>query len=346
MDVRLSTEQQALEDAAAQVIDRLAPETVGVLDDAERRAKLDAAVAASGWRELRTADDDGAPWASGVEVGIIAEQLGRGVADAAFLGPVLAADLRRRAGAPAATTPETIALTAGLGTLAVANLAGTPDGAVGFDTAGTEAALLVRPAEGGWELVSASIHSGAPATDLTRSIAAIPTGSAVEPVGATQDLTDRDLTSWLALGLAATSADLVGTMAGAVELATDYAKERSQYGTAIGSFQAVQHMLADAFTWTEGSRSIARYATWAADALKPSEAITAAATAKAYSARAARKAIEASIQVHGGIGNTWECLAHVQLRRALLSTELFGGIDASLAMVLADRGIGAVDGLR
>ena len=121
MDVRLSSEQRALRDAAAQVVDRLGPRAVGRLDDAERVAKLDAAVAASGWRELRTATDDGTPWASGVEVAIVAEQLGRGLADAAFLGPTLAADLRRRAGAPPAAAAETVVLDAGLAAMAVAD---------------------------------------------------------------------------------------------------------------------------------------------------------------------------------------------------------------------------------
>jgi alkylation response protein AidB-like acyl-CoA dehydrogenase len=68
--------------------------------------------------------------------------------------------------------------------------------------------------------------------------------------------------------------------------------------------------------------------------------------AKAYCARAARSVCETSIQVHGGIGNTWECLAHVFLRRALFSTELFGGIGSNLERVLAARGIGGENGLR
>jgi alkylation response protein AidB-like acyl-CoA dehydrogenase len=55
---------------------------------------------------------------------------------------------------------------------------------------------------------------------------------------------------------------------------------------------------------------------------------------------------ETAIQVHGGIGNTWECLAHVHLRRALLSSELLGGVGVSLDRVLAHHGIGDVDGLR
>jgi alkylation response protein AidB-like acyl-CoA dehydrogenase len=141
-----------------------------------------------------------------------------------------------------------------------------------------------------------------------------------------------------ALGLALTCADLVGVMTGAVRLATDYARDRRQYGVAIGSFQAVQHLLADAIVAAEGSRSLALHAAWAVDALPPAEALAAAAAAKAYCARAARTVCETAIQVHGGIGNTWECLAHVFLRRALLSADLFGGVGPNLARVL-DRAL-------
>ena len=130
---------------------------------------------------------------------------------------------------------------------------------------------------------------------------------------------------WQSLGLAAACADLVGTMRGALALATEYARERKQYGATIGSFQAVQHLLADAHVATEGSRSIALHAAWAVDALPADDALAACSAAKAYCARAARSVCETSIQVHGGIGNTWECLAHVFLRRALFSTDVLGG---------------------
>jgi len=77
MDVRLSDEQVALRDAAAQVARRLGPETVPQLDDVDRRARLDEAVEASGWRELRVPEASGEPLASGVEVCLIAEELAR-----------------------------------------------------------------------------------------------------------------------------------------------------------------------------------------------------------------------------------------------------------------------------
>lgn len=221
MDVRYSAEQLALRDAAQKLAADLGPRTVADLDDTARIAKLEAAVAATGWRDL-LAD------ASAVEAAIVAEVFGQYVIDV--------------------------------------------------------------------------------------------------PLIDTDDL---------ATGLALTSAELVGVMQGAITLATDYAKDRKQYGTAIGSFQSVQHMLADAFVWMEGARSVALHAAWAVDALPSDEAIAAGALAKAYCSRSARDVCEIAIQVHGGIGNTWECMAHVFLRRALAATEAHGGVGVNLERVLA-----------
>ena len=343
MDVRLSPEQVAVRDSAAQVVDRLGPATVAQLDDAERAGKLDAAVTAAGWRELRTPSDEGEPWASAVEVAVIAEELGRGLADTAFVGPTLAADLRRRVGAPAATAGETVALGRDLSCLAR-----TDDGdATAVDAQGATSALLLLGDVGDSRLGVVSLGAAAASADLTRSVARCredEQATAVE--GQTRPLDAADLARWQSLGLVVACADLVGTMRGALALATEYAKERKQYGATIGSFQAVQHLLADAHVATEGSRSIALHAAWAVDALSADEALAACSAAKAYCARAARSVCETSIQVHGGIGNTWECLAHVFLRRALFSTEVLGGIGPNLDRVLAARGIGGGDGLR
>jgi len=128
---------------------------------------------------------------------------------------------------------------------------------------------------------------------------------------------------WLALALVTTSADLVGIARGAHAVACDYAKIREQYGKTIGSYQAVAHLLAESLALIEGSVSVLRHAAWAVDELPPAEAIRAAQVAKVYCARATRTVCETAVQVHGGIGNTWECLIHVYLRRALTSTELW-----------------------
>jgi alkylation response protein AidB-like acyl-CoA dehydrogenase len=347
VDVRLSAEQRALRDSAAHLLDRLGPGTVRGLDDAERAAKLDAAVAATGWRDLRTADADGRPWATAVEVALVAEEMGRALADTALLGPTLAADLRRRAGAPPATTTETVLLTPDLGALATVDPT-TPDpprAPVALDARGATEALAGIATATGARLAVVPVGDVATTTDPTRPVGR-PVGPATSLDGA--PLGDDDLAAWTALGLAVTCADLVGTTAGAVALAVAHAGARNQYGRPIGSFQAVQHLLADAHVAVEGARSVALHAAWAVDALPPADALAAAATAKAYCGRAARTACETAIQVHGGIGNTWECAAHVHLRRALLATDVLGGVDASLDRVLAHHGIGreGSDGLR
>ncbi len=348
MDVRLAPEQQALRDAAARVVDRLGPQSVRDLDDTRRARQLDAAVSESGWRELRSAVDDG-PLASGVEVALVAEELGRGLADAPYLGPVLAAELRRLAGAPAAPDLETVVLDAELASLAAVTAdgpAGGPLPGVAVDAAGSSHGLVLVPSTGGHRLARAALRPARARPDLTRPSASVDPSTAAVPVSGAAPLTDGDLTSWLALGLAVACADLVGVMRGAVQLACGYAAHRRQYGVPIGSFQAVQHLLADAHVATEGSTSVALHAAWAVDSLAPSEALAASATAKAYCARAARQVCETAVQVHGGVGNTWECLAHVYLRRALLSGDLLGGAGASLERVLAHQGIGVAGGLR
>ena len=100
-------------------------------------------------------------------------------------------------------------------------------------------------------------------------------------------------------------------------LATEYAKMREQYGATIGSYQAVRHLLAESLALIEGCVSVLRHAAWAVDELPAAEAVEAARIAKIYCAGSALTVCETSIQVHGGIGNTWECLAHVYLRRVL-----------------------------
>ena len=96
MDVRLTAEQRQLRDAAAKLADDLGPGAVQDLDDQNRIARLDKQIDVTGWRSLRS---DGA---SGVEVAIVAEEFGRRVVDAPFLGPVLADDLARHVDADAA----------------------------------------------------------------------------------------------------------------------------------------------------------------------------------------------------------------------------------------------------
>ena len=328
MDARPSPEQRELIDAADRLALKLGPGAVGDLDDHERRAKLEAALEQSGWRELRTGSAD-EPMASGVEAAFVVHSLARRACDTAYIGPVLAHDLIRRAGGSPDGTNRTIAVSADLAALAVAGSA-----ALAIDSAGSAAAILL----GANGAVAEVALTGSDVTvDLTREVAAIGVGAAATALAGTGTVSADSLTAWYALGVALTAADLVGAMEGALDLAAEYAKERRQYGAPIGSYQAVQHMLAEAKTLTEGAYSAMIHAAWAVDALSPAEARAAAAVAKAYAARAARTVCETSIQVHGGIGNTWECMAHVFLRRTLLATDLFGGDGAQLALLATQR---------
>jgi hypothetical protein len=337
MDVRLSGEQQALRDSAAQLVDRLGPRTVAQIGEPERSEKLNAAVEATAWRELRVGTLSGDPLASGVEAVIVGEELGRALADVSFLGATLGCELRRLTGALPSDSIETVALDPSL--LSVVRT-DEYSARVAVDTQGASRALLLVPDSGVLRLAEIACNGAPAGPDLTRPSVALDSALSVTPVeSAERPMSAQGLQSWTALGLALTCADLVGIMRGAVQLGCDYAAQRRQYGAAIGSFQAVQHLLADSFVAMEGSRSVTLHAAWAVDALPADDALAAAAAAKAYCARAARQVCETTIQVHGGIGNTWECLAHVFLRRALLSTDLLGDARVNLARVLDHYGI-------
>jgi alkylation response protein AidB-like acyl-CoA dehydrogenase len=123
--------------------------------------------------------------------------------------------------------------------------------------------------------------------------------------------------------LAALSLEAVGIAAKVLELAVGYAKTREQFGRPIGVYQAVSHKLADTYVETELARSLAYWAAWCV-AEGDEQAPVAVAAAKAYGGDAAVSACERSIQVHGGIGFTWEHVLHVYYKRALW-IQAFGG---------------------
>ena len=100
-----------------------------------------------------------------------------------------------------------------------------------------------------------------------------------------------------------------------LELAIEYAKSRQQFGRPIGVYQAVSHTLADTYVETELARSLAYWAAWCV-AEEDEQVAVAVASAKAYCGDVAVAACERSIQVHGGIGFTWEHVLHTYYKRA------------------------------
>ncbi len=326
MDTRDTAEQAELRRTARRLVRELAPSTVADLDDAKRCERLAAAVRDAGWLELRNDGGNGGPLAGGVEAAIVADALGAAVADVGFAGPVLAGDLARRAGR-SGRDHAVVAFSSSLtdpGAVSGA-ITTTPLYAVDADAEHANTAYVLVRDGSECRLACVPVEGDSQGADLTRTVRVISPGAPIHvPDDQHRPITNDDLAEWTALGLALTSADLVGVMRGVLEVTLSYATERRQFGVPIGSFQSVQHLLAEAQCLLQGSISVSQYASWAVGSLGPEEARTAGRVAKAYCSRAARTVCETAVQVHGGIGNTWDCIVHVFLRRALLSSRWFG----------------------
>jgi alkylation response protein AidB-like acyl-CoA dehydrogenase len=134
-------------------------------------------------------------------------------------------------------------------------------------------------------------------------------------------------------GVLALAAEQVGGAQRCLDMAVAYAKVRHQFGRAIGSFQAIKHVCADMLLEVESARSAAYYAAWAA-ADGAADLPLVASLAKAYCSEAYFHVAASNIQVHGGIGFTWEHDAHLYYRRAK-SAEVMLGTPASHREVIA-----------
>jgi alkylation response protein AidB-like acyl-CoA dehydrogenase len=142
------------------------------------------------------------------------------------------------------------------------------------------------------------------------------------------------------IATAALAAEMVGGMQRTLDITVEYAKTRKQFGKPIGIFQAVQHQCADMYLETESSRSAVYYAGWALEENSPDAAV-AVSIAKMYCSDAARTVGNRGIQIHGGMGFTWENDLHLYYRRAKASETAFG--DATfhrerIASVVIDSG--------
>ncbi|MFZ0087801.1 MAG: acyl-CoA dehydrogenase family protein [Candidatus Acidiferrales bacterium] len=156
--------------------------------------------------------------------------------------------------------------------------------------------------------------------DLTRKLYAIEfSGAPAEEIGGAT----AGLTRALDIATAALAAELVGGMQRTLDLTLEYAKTRKQFGKPIGMFQAVQHQCADMYLETESARSAVYYAGWALEENSP-DAATAVSIAKMYASDAARTVGNRGIQIHGGMGFTWENDIHLYYRRAKASETAFG----------------------
>jgi acyl-CoA dehydrogenase len=187
---------------------------------------------------------------------------------------------------------------------------------------GTDSAVLVSvdPADDG---VDVAAHQP---LDLTGTIGAVTLSGARGEVIASGDVLRHGLKRAHRQALLAVAADSVGVGARALAMATAWAGERRQFGRQIGSFQAVSHKLADILVALEGARSLVHAAAEADVDADGSEYLVDLAAAAAFDGAVA--AAQGAIQVHGGIGFTWEHPAHLLLRRATSNAVLIGRPEA------------------
>ena len=174
-----------------------------------------------------------------------------------------------------------------------------------------------------------------PPLDQTRPLARIELSDT--PAVLIGDLGDGGRILSAALDCAGTllAAEMVGGAQACLDMSVEYAKVREQFGRPIGSFQAIKHKCAEMYVAVEGARAAAYFATWTATE-DPTELARVATVAKSVGAEAYFRAAADNVQIHGGIGFTWEHDAHLYFKRAKASMQLFGDVGVYRRR-LADR---------
>jgi len=349
VDFTFDAEQVALRDVARQVLEEaIDPATLRTLVDDEdgTTEALWGQLADLGWTGMLISESHGGSGAGLLEMCIVLEQMGRiPVPGPFFSSAVLATLAARSLGADE--------LLAGLasgrqrGTVALQEMGhGDPIATVrtrarrkGADwVLSGEKPLVLDGHRADWAIVVARSEEGVrsfllehpeaepvPTLDPTRKAArlvlderkVLPLG----PAGNQRDLWRRVLDD-VAIGLAS---ELVGVADRALEEAIEYAKVRVVFDRPVATFQVVKHRMVDMFHQLEMARVGAQFAAWASDAEAP-ERERAAAMAAAYAAEAAVKVTGDNIQTHGGVGFTWDNVAHFLFKRAKQNAVLMGGV--------------------
>jgi alkylation response protein AidB-like acyl-CoA dehydrogenase len=181
-----------------------------------------------------------------------------------------------------------------------------------------------------------SLDATRPLCDLTLEAAP---ARRIAAAGPARDVIDAALTA----GAAMLAAELLGVADQCVSMTVAYVKERRQFARPVGSFQAIKHRLADLWVLVTQARSAARYAA-ACLAAGDQDTAVAVSMAKAYCGEVAVKAAEECVQLHGGIGFTWEHPAHLYLKRAKSGSVAFGTSDRHRAALARLVGLPGPEG--
>jgi alkylation response protein AidB-like acyl-CoA dehydrogenase len=320
-------EQREIKDTARQFLSsRFKPETVrrlaeeGTYDDA-----LWNEVSELGWPGIAIGEEHGGQGLGTIELVILCEELGYACAPLPFLANAAAGIALELAGSNEQRAAHLPGIASGSARGAIAGKS------VAVDAAGASVLVAVHDDD------RATLHDPAEASepldliDTTRRYARAPEGGGEalpEDIGPARDRISI-----------AYAAELVGLGQRALEMAVEYAKERQQFERPIGAYQAVSHQCAQMLYDVEEARSLTLYAAWAADA-EPESVPLAAAMAKARASDAAWEICKTSIQVHGGIGFTWEHDLHFLLKRARVDGQLFGTASEHRERVAELAGLG------
>jgi alkylation response protein AidB-like acyl-CoA dehydrogenase len=320
MNFELTDDQQQIKRTAHELLaSRATPEKVraaaeaGAYDGALWRE-----LAELGWPGIAVAEEHGGQGLGFVELAVLLEEIGYALAPSPFLGTVLAATAIEHAGSSAQKERWLPALASGEATGAFATSELIPDA--------PDAAVIViaEPDGSAATLIEGGSAEAVDSIDPPRRFGRLRDAGGEPLEGDVAGAVDR--------AAVAVGAELVGVCQRALDMTLGYVKERRQFGVPVGSFQAVQHMAAQMLRDTEAARSLAYFGAWTADA-SPGQLPMAAAMAAAHGADAGRSVTGSAIQLHGGIGFTWEADVHWLYKRAQLDAHLLGGAGRHRARV-------------
>lgn len=357
MDFDLSKAQKLLQQSARDFFAReCSPERVRALMAAETAfdAELWQAMADQGFTGLTIPEDYGGLGLSLVDLIAVTEEMGRACLPGPFLSTLWAAALIERAGNEGQRKQYLEPIAAGELKATVALLEESADwnpdavelraekdgkgyrlrGAKHFVTDAAVADVMIVVARAGDSLVLLPVEKGAsgvtitatPGIDATRKLYTVAFDNAVVSEAnalAFTTKTKEALEAATDVANVAICAEMLGGMQWTLETTVEYAKTRRQFGKPIGIYQAVQHQCADMFNSTESLRSAVYYAAWAVSEKDPSAKL-AVSVAKGFASDAAREVGNRGVQIHGGIGFTWEHNIQLYYKRAKASEIMFG----------------------
>lgn len=311
MEFELSPQQLALAESANRLVEKLCGVS-RVRDLVANGESFDKplwdAMSDQGWPLIAVAEDAGGIGLGNVELSVLADVVGYHATPVPIISTAIAAQLL----AQADRTNELEMIRRG----SVAALGWQREPAV-LDLASADLLVTVGTDDVRVQRVDRAAVTAIPSLDPTRS-AAVPDGRDASVIG------DASLAEYgVQVTALATSAALSGASRRIVDMSVSYAKIREQFGRPIGSFQAIKHRCADMYVNLEGMRAATLYAAWAVD-VGVEDAALASSAAKAWCSEAGPAIAASGLQIHGGIGFTWEHDLHLFLKRIEVDARQFG----------------------